>query len=637
MPIQVSCPSCGAPVRYQSAASAIAVCPYCRSTLARDGETLKNLGRMAELLPDDSAVQLGTQGRWRGKAFAVVGRLQLRYDAGFWNEWHVLFDDGHSGWMSEASGQWTVTLPAPLPSELPTFDAIEPGFGIPIGGKPYLVTNKEEAVCLSGEGELPFVVGAGYIAPVVDLRTSSNFATLDYSSTPPTCYVGEAVTRESLALSNLRDIKREALVAAPKKKAQALSCPACGSPWAIHDRTILAMACPACGTLADVDGEIAKVRDAVRRGSVVKPPLPLGSRGKLAGREWEAIGFMRRGVPNVVGNWDEYLLYDGEGGFAWLVSERGHWNFVRVLDAPPKQMVPGEVTYGQDHFAHFADYNCEVLSVLGEFNWRVRVGEQCNVTDYIAPPRILSREKSANEITWSLGEYMTPADINAAFRLKPPLSPSSGVNACQPNPHRQKLVPMLMLFALFAVLAVVVHAALGGGRDRVLQRLQFTLQPGAENHYSSEVFHIGGEQKRLHVQHYVPVNNSWADLEVQLVNHESGQRFVGHNEISYYSGYDSDGSWSEGGQDGGVVFYGVPPGDYHVELDGELPGEANQAMTDSITLATSPPPASNLWLCLGFLALLPGFAWFRSSAFESERWSDSDHPRKRLFTSGDDD
>ena len=85
------------------------------------------------------------------------------------------------------------------------------------------------------------------------------------------------------------------------------------------------------------------------------------------------------------------------------------------------------------------------------------------------------------------------------------------------------------------------------------------------------------------------------------------------------------------------MFYGVPPGDYHVEVDGELPVESNQAMTDSITLATSPPPTSNLLICLGFLALLPLFAWFRSSAFETERWSDSDHPKKSFFTNEDDD
>lgn len=594
---------------------------------------------MAELLPDDSVVQIGTQGRWKEVGFAVIGRLQLRYDAGFWNEWHILFNDGRYGWLSESGGQWTVTLPTQWPKDAPGFDALSPGRKVTIGGKAFEVTDKEEAVCLSGEGELPFVVGAGYITTVVDLRIDNAFATLDYSTTPATCYVGEATKREALKLSNLRDRKKEALVAEPSKKAHALSCPSCGSPWAIHDKTVIAIACPACGTLSDIDGEVAKVRQAAKRSTVVKPAVPLGSRGKLAEREWEVIGFMRRGVPKVTAsNWDEYLLYDGDGGFAWLVSERGHWNFVRQLDAPPRKPDFGDVDaeriFEGARFKHFADYGSEVLAVLGEFTWRIERGERCSVSDYIAPPRILSGEKTDNEITWSLGEYMPHTTLDEAFRLDPPLSPPRGVNACQPNPYRSKLKPMLALLVMFAIAAGVIHGTVGGGRDAVLQRLQFTLQPGADNHYSSEAFRIADPQKRLHIEHYIPVSNSWAEVEVQLVNRDSGQRFAGHNAISYYSGYDSDGSWTEGSQQGGVMFYDVPPGDYHLELNGELAAEANHALDDAVTLNASEAPFSNLLLCWIFLALLPGFVMLRRSHFEVQRWSESDHP---MVTSGGDD
>ena len=34
------CPGCGAPVNFASAQASIAVCPYCRSTVAREGEVL---------------------------------------------------------------------------------------------------------------------------------------------------------------------------------------------------------------------------------------------------------------------------------------------------------------------------------------------------------------------------------------------------------------------------------------------------------------------------------------------------------------------------------------------------------------------------------------------------------------------
>jgi len=99
------CPSCGAPVEFKSVASVLAVCDFCQSTLVRQGEELENLGKMAELLGDRSPLQRGAEGRWNGLHFGLIGRIQLKYDQGLWNEWHLLFDDGKSGWLSEAGGE----------------------------------------------------------------------------------------------------------------------------------------------------------------------------------------------------------------------------------------------------------------------------------------------------------------------------------------------------------------------------------------------------------------------------------------------------------------------------------------------------------------------------------------------------
>ena len=104
------CPSCGAPVGFRSASSLYAVCEFCHSTLLRDGDDLKNLGRMAELMDDPSRIQIGSEGRFRGGHFAVIGRIQLKYDAGLWNEWHLLFSDATTAWLSEAGGEYMLSF-----------------------------------------------------------------------------------------------------------------------------------------------------------------------------------------------------------------------------------------------------------------------------------------------------------------------------------------------------------------------------------------------------------------------------------------------------------------------------------------------------------------------------------------------
>jgi hypothetical protein len=58
-----NCPSCGAKVVFQSAASILAVCSYCKSTLRHDLD-LQNIGKMANWA-DGSPLQLHAEGNYR--------------------------------------------------------------------------------------------------------------------------------------------------------------------------------------------------------------------------------------------------------------------------------------------------------------------------------------------------------------------------------------------------------------------------------------------------------------------------------------------------------------------------------------------------------------------------------------------
>ena len=68
-------------------------------------------------------------------------------------------------------------------------------------------------------------------------------------------------------------------------------------------------------------------------------------------------------------------------------------------------------------YLHFQTGEARTAFVLGEFPWRVSVGDRVTYRDYIAPPRMLSSETTENETTWSLGEYTTGQEIWKAFGL----------------------------------------------------------------------------------------------------------------------------------------------------------------------------------------------------------------------------
>ena len=207
MSVDVQCPSCGAKVVFQSSASVVAVCEYCRSTLVRHDVNLEDVGKMADLKADGSPLQLGAAGSYGGVHFAVVGRIQYRYEQGLWNEWYLLFDDMRGGWLGEARGNYAVSFVTAVPESIPTFGSIEVGHMVTLCGRPYELVDVQQARCIAGEGELPFRVGAGFEAPVTDFQgPARGFATIDYSEAPPLVFIGQYVDFDDLALTGLREL-----------------------------------------------------------------------------------------------------------------------------------------------------------------------------------------------------------------------------------------------------------------------------------------------------------------------------------------------------------------------------------------------------------------------------------------------
>ncbi|MBI5624008.1 MAG: DUF4178 domain-containing protein [Elusimicrobia bacterium] len=202
------CPSCGAPVSFKSSVTLLAVCPYCRSLLLRKDLDIENLGKAAALMPDGSPMQLGAEGKYKGSPFAVIGRIQLRYPDGFWNEWHLNFIDGTYGWLGEAQGLYALSFLDKTASGLPAFASLVVGAEVLLGSESFLVRDRREAEYVSGEGELPFRVPFGEKAAFADLSgPGTRFAAIDYSETPPLLFTGEYVPFDKLELTGLKKVE----------------------------------------------------------------------------------------------------------------------------------------------------------------------------------------------------------------------------------------------------------------------------------------------------------------------------------------------------------------------------------------------------------------------------------------------
>jgi predicted RNA-binding Zn-ribbon protein involved in translation (DUF1610 family) len=398
---KVSCPSCGAEVTFRSAASVMAVCEYCQATLLKDADSVKNIGKMSEVVEDFSPLQITTSGVYQGRNFALVGRIQLRYDA---------------------SGQYVFTIDEELAGDNPAFESIRPGMPLRHRGATFYASDVRTAQCVGGEGELPIRVGNGWQAKVADFRGGHRFLTLDYSDgVKPQLYAGQAVTLEGMRCQLLRaDDGVEQTANRYRGKLQALECPSCGSSIKYVKGMASHLLCPSCHAQVDCSTDKVQVLRKADELQEIATSVALGDVATINGSKYEVIGLMQCGTTynSESWTWVEYLLFNPNKGFTWLVESGEGWDSVAVLNEWPV-LGGGSVSVSGDSYAKSDEYEAHVLYAAGAFNWRVAVGDRTHVIEYKRGGRTLTSEANANEIVWSAGRRVQPAQIAQWFGRKP--------------------------------------------------------------------------------------------------------------------------------------------------------------------------------------------------------------------------
>ena len=155
-----------------------------------------------------SPIQIGTEGVYRHKPFVVVGRIVYAWEDGAWNEWHLGFNDGSSGWLSDAQAEYAVTFLTKTDNPLPAPDQAGRGRRCMLNSTEYVLTAITRARYVGVQGELPFEYWDKDEYVFGDLRSGDGrFATIDYSESPPLVFTGEFVDFDSLRLTNLKQFE----------------------------------------------------------------------------------------------------------------------------------------------------------------------------------------------------------------------------------------------------------------------------------------------------------------------------------------------------------------------------------------------------------------------------------------------
>lgn len=412
------CPGCGAEIAFRSASSVMAVCEYCQTMVLKSGEDVTNVGKLSAIFEDYTPLQIGTTGSVDGVSFTLVGRLQLQYDDGHWNEWYALFDDGSGAWLSDASGQYVLTRETPLTHTPPLFEKLAGGNRWFFDNLNWYVADVRTARAAAGQGELPFRFDGGWTAKVADFRAASQFLTLDFSfGEQPVLYRGNAVTLEALQCQLLRE-DQQIFDAAGRYKGKfaKLDCPQCGSPISHAPGLTDHLVCPSCHSEVGLSGGEVAVLQVHRELESLETTLKLGDIGTIDKRPFVVLGLLEAGETEAdASSWVEYLLFHPQAGFLWLVESADGWQKVRVLNDWPERVTDAEIAYRKQVYRKKWSYEGIVTYAAGAFNWRVKVEDRIQYTDYVRGSECITRELTPQEMNLSYAEKIPASQVGGWF------------------------------------------------------------------------------------------------------------------------------------------------------------------------------------------------------------------------------
>ncbi len=650
--LQANCPSCGGPITFSAGSTIVVVCPFCRSAIARSDRALEDLGKVAEIADSESPLKLGLKGTFKGTRFELTGRAQLKHElGGYWDEWYATFSNGWVGWLAEAQGRFYLTFYQPLPDGvvLPTFDGLQLGQTIPEipNPAPLMVQERGKGTAVAADGEIPYKLSPGEQFQYADLAGKNNaFATIDYSMDPPWVFVGSQVTLDEIGLGNAKPVQREAR----RVSAAGMGCPNCGGPLTLNapDKAER-VTCPNCNSLLDVNqGNLTYLKALNPLPDQPEFALPIGAEGTFPSDvKFKIIGAVVRSVffDDIHYYWHEYLLYNPSIGFRWLVHSDNHWNFVEPVNPAEVEAfggsialtsMPKTVSYKGNTFKIFQDAPATVEYVKGEFYWRVEQGETVRAVDYVAAPLMLSQEISQNEVNWSVGTYMTGDEIEKIFGITG-LPRPWGVGPNQPFTGRFYYTWGALPLLLLLVVGIIMIPLSGLTKTILTQAIVLPPMTNATAPQAmfSQPFDIKGN-RNVRITAGAQVDNSWADLDVDLVNDQSQAVESVNVPVEYYSGVDDGESWTEGDKKTDATLSSLPAGKYTLKVEGTW---QNWQAQMPVTVKVEQNVNRGVNFCFAFVLLLimPILGLFRKMSFESGRWKDSMFGSSSSSSSGSDD
>ncbi|MBC5838341.1 DUF4178 domain-containing protein [Flavobacterium muglaense] len=377
-------------------------------------------------------------------------------------------------------------------------------------------------------------------------------------------------------------------------------------------------ACPNCVTV------YKQTRDeGLKYANKFKPysfdgKLKLGSIGTFDNKQYTITGLIVK--SNEGYEWVEYVLQGKADDYLYLSESAGHWTLLEQIDFDKKVgNHPKTIDYENQVFHRFDWCFPKIEAAQGFFDFDIF--DSAELIEYIKPPLVLSFDRLGREQTAFLGKYIEARKVKKAFGVSS-IPVRRGIGMAQP--FYLNVGNLAITLCVVALLILLSNWYLN--KDRVANEVLNTgldYQTYANKEFISPSFVLRGSAAPLTISLYSGVDNSWASVQVALVNEKTSEEVYASKDIEYYHGYSEGESWSEGSNSESFNLCGVPEGKYHLAITPSKAPEDVNTKSVQIKAVWSSPSMRNVWMIVIFMAVVIMGMFYADQYFENKRWEDS--------------
>jgi hypothetical protein len=297
--------------------------------------------------------------------------------------------------------------------------------------------------------------------------------------------------------------------------------------------------------------------------------LKIGQKGTIEKTEYTVVAIVIRKTGSGY-QWAEYYLKDKHLNDAFLSESEGHWVFMKPL-AQTFQTTKYSATYNDETYRKYEITQCSIASAQGFFEDSIKYGV-ASYSEYVRGNKMISYEHHGENSKYYLeGRHFPNSELKKAFKTFDFLPSKNGYGIVQPFFINTK--QLINIFGVAAIIISLLQFYFYITRSNYeVYRDSIRFDAVRDKELISKSFELKGASAPLEVKLYSNVNNSWANIELSLVNEKNNETEYASKDIEQYHGYEDGESWSEGSTNENFSICGVNPSKYHFAISAQKQG-----------------------------------------------------------------